>query len=131
MSEQTPIRVKDVMHQNYLMIDGLTNVRDAIEKMRSHNIEILIVEKRHADDEYGLVLLVDIAKKVLAKGRAPERVNLYEIMTKPVLCVQSEMQIKYCARLFNRFGLGKAPVVDTSNSIIGMVNYAGLVLTLY
>lgn len=131
MSEQTPIRVKDVMHQNYLMIDGLTNVRDAIEKMRSHNIEILIVEKRHADDEYGLVLLVDIAKKVLAKGRAPERVNLYEIMTKPVLCVQSEMQIKYCARLFNRFGLGKAPVVDTSNNIIGMVNYAGLVLTLY
>lgn len=131
MSEQTPIRVKDVMHQNYLMIDGLTNVRDAIEKMRSHNIEILIVEKRHADDEYGLVLLVDIAKKVLAKGRAPERVNLYEIMTKPVLCVQSEMQIKYCARLFNRFGLGKAPVVDASNNIIGMVNYAGLVLTLY
>lgn len=129
MSANEPIiRVKDVMHQDYLMVDGLTSVKDAIEKMRSKNVEVLIVEKRHADDEYGMVLFVDIAKRVIAADRSPERVSLYEIMTKPVLCVKAEMNIKYCARLFNQFGLYKLPVIDSNQQIIGMVSYSGLVL---
>lgn len=123
------IRVKDVVHQGYIVIDGLTKVQDAIEQMRSKNVEIIVIEKRNEDDEYGLVLLVDIAKKVLAANRSPERVSLYEIMTKPVLCVKAEMNIKYCARLFNQFGLDKAPVVDKDDKIIGMINYSGLVFS--
>lgn len=122
------IRVEDVVHQNYIMLDGLTKVEDAIVEMRSKNVEILIIQKRHDDDEYGIVLMVDIAKKVLAAGRSPDRVNLYEIMTKPVLSVNANMNIKYCASLFNKFGLAKAPVIDNQQNIIGMVNYSSLVL---
>ena len=51
-------------------------------------------------DEYGMVLLSDIAKQVLAKDRSPKRVNIYEIMAKPVLSVQPDMDIRYCARMF-------------------------------
>lgn len=121
-------RVKDVVHQDYLIVDGMTSVKDAINQMREKQVEILVIEKRDDDDEYGLVLLVDIAKKILATGRSPERVSLYEIMTKPVLCIQGSMNIKYCARLFNQFGLDKAPAVDHNQQIIGIINHSGLVL---
>jgi predicted transcriptional regulator len=73
------------------------------------------------------VLLADIAKKVLAKDRAPSRVNLYEIMSKPVLAVDPEMDIRYCARLFDQFGLSTAPVIR-DKTIIGVVTYYEIVL---
>lgn len=85
-------------------------------------------KKRDENDEYGLVLVSDIAKKVLAPHRAPDRVNLYEIMSKPVLSVLPDMQVRYCARLFNQFGLTIAPVIDHDGRVLGMVNYDDLVL---
>jgi len=97
--------------------------------MEHHDAHILIINKRSEDDEYGIVMLADIAKKVIAKDRSPERVNLYEIMSKPVISVHSGMDIRYCARLFNRFGLHVAPVVDNEcGDIIGTVSYNDIVL---
>ncbi len=76
-----------------------------------------------------MVLLADIAKKVIAKNRSPERVNLYEIMAKPVISVRADMDIRYCARLFNNFGLNVAPVVENScGNIVGTVSYNDIVL---
>ena len=62
-----------------------------------------------------------------AKDKAPERVNIYEVMVKPVLSVNSGMDIRYCARLFDRFGITKAPVVE-QGKIVGLVSYHDIVL---
>ncbi|MBL1379208.1 CBS domain-containing protein [Zobellella iuensis] len=130
MSTQRPhwIKVKDVMHNGYCEVDGLLTVTDALALMRRENAHALIIKKRHAEDEFGLVLVSDIAKKVLAPNRAPDRVNLYEIMSKPVLSVSPEMQVRYCARLFHQFGLSLAPVIDANDTVLGLVNYDDLVL---
>jgi len=122
------IRVRDVMHGGYCELDGLTTVADALKLMKKENARALMIQKRNDDDEYGLVLVSDIAKKVLAVGRAPERVNIYEIMSKPVLGVNPNMQVRYCARLFNQFGLTIAPVIDAAGFIVGIVSYEDLVL---
>ena len=100
MSTSEKIRVGDVMANTYVIIDGLTTVLEAIEMAKKHKVKAIIVDKRHEDDEYGIVLMNDIAKKVLAKNRSPKRTNVYEIMTKPALSVSAEMNVKYCARLF-------------------------------
>ncbi|GAM69020.1 hypothetical protein JCM19236_5333 [Vibrio sp. JCM 19236] len=92
------------MSDTYAIVDGLMTVEEAIGIARENQVKALIVDKRHDEDEYGLVLMNDIAKKVLAKNRAPARTNVYEIMSKPALCVSPDMNVKYCARLFERFG---------------------------
>jgi len=61
---------------------------------------------------------------VIAKDRAPDRVNVYEIMTKPVLTLSPEMNIKYAARLLVEFKLTRALVVDEARAPIGMVGPA-------
>lgn len=121
------IRVKDIMQDHYLMIDGLATVTEAISALASDKATALVVNKRDESDEYGIVLLSDIAKKVLAKDRHPDRVNVYEIMTKPVIAVHADMDVRYCSRLFNQFGIASAPVLDGGN-IIGIVDYRALVL---
>lgn len=69
----------------------------------------------------------DIAKHVLEKDRSPDRVNIYEIMTKPVITIDFNMDIRYCARLFDRMRLSRAPVVD-GGKMIGIVSYTEIVL---
>ncbi|WP_394127639.1 CBS domain-containing protein [Vibrio hepatarius] len=127
MNQQTKVRVRDVMANTYVIIDGLTTVKEGIHLAREHGVKALVVNKRCDDDEYGLVLMNDIAKKVLAQNRSPERTNIYEIMTKPALSVEPEMNVKYCARLFERFGISRAPVIE-QGKVIGMVSYNNIVI---
>ncbi|EEX93022.1 hypothetical protein VIOR3934_18505 [Vibrio orientalis CIP 102891 = ATCC 33934] len=127
MRQQTTVRVRDVMVSSYVIIDGLTTVKEGIQLAREHGVKALVVNKRSDDDEYGLVLMNDIAKKVLAQNRSPERTNIYEIMTKPALGVEPDMNVKYCARLFERFGISRAPVIE-QGKIIGMVSYNNIVI---
>lgn len=127
MSDRKIIRVKDVMKQGFDMVDGLDNVADALRNVRHPDTKSLLVKKRDKNDEFGIVTYADIAKQVLAKDRAPERVNVYEIMTKPVLAVDPKMDIRYCARLFENFGLARAPVIE-NGEVVGIVGYTDLVL---
>ena len=120
------IKVRDVMREQHLEIEGLVTVKDALREMQAHNTEMAIVKKRDEHDAYGLILLSDIVKKVLAKDKAPNRVNVYEIMSKPVVPVDPELDVRYCARLFNRFGLSNAPVIKEGN-VVGVVSYSELV----
>lgn len=126
-SDRQVVRVRDVMKREFDLVDGKLTVREALDGMRHEETRALIVDKRNPDDEYGLVLLSDIAKKVLAADRSPDRVNLYEIMSKPVLGIDPEMDIRYCARLLERFGIMRAPVVE-NRTVIGVVSFHDLVL---
>jgi signal-transduction protein with cAMP-binding, CBS, and nucleotidyltransferase domain len=120
------ITVREVMHQKHLELDGLSTVREALNAMKNDNTDVIIVNKRHEHDAIGIVLLADIAKKVLARDKAPERVNVYEIMSKPVICIEPELDVRYCARLFERFGISNAPVVENGR-VLGIVSYNELV----
>jgi Mg/Co/Ni transporter MgtE len=73
------------------------------------------------------VRLGDIARQILAKDRSPDRVNVYEIMSKPVISVPPTMDIRYCARLFERLGLQRAPVIEEGN-VLGIIGYDEMLL---
>ncbi|WP_087021323.1 CBS domain-containing protein [Thaumasiovibrio subtropicus] len=127
MSNKVTTTVRQVMMPTYACVDGLTTVEEAIRIAKREMVKALIVNKRDDDDEYGIVLMNDIAKKVLSKNRAADRTNIYEIMTKPALSVPPDMNVKYCARLFERFGISRAPVIE-NGEVIGMVSYNNIVL---
>jgi len=73
-------------------------------------------------------VIADIANKVLAKDRSPDRVSIYEVMTKPAITVHPHMDIRHASALFDRFGLSRAPVVDRDGEIIGIVSHTDMVM---
>ena len=127
ITNNTLIRVKDVMKSDFGTIEGVATVADALIKMKTLKTAVLIVHKRNEDDEYGMLTSGDIARHVLAKDRAPDRVNVYEIMSKPVISVHPDMDIRYCSRLFANYNLVRAPVLE-NKKVIGMVSPNSLVL---
>ena len=127
MNKKTIIRVEDVMKPDFDLVDGMDTVAEVLRKSQHPETKCFIVDTRHENDEYGIVLLSDIAKQVLARNKSPERVNIYEIMSKPVVSVDPKMDIRYCARLFENLGLGRAPVVDGAK-VVGIVGYTDIVL---
>ncbi|WP_369600329.1 CBS domain-containing protein [Hahella sp. SMD15-11] len=127
MNTKPVIKVRDVMSDRFAEMDGLATVSEALTRIREQDLNVILISRRDEHDAHGIVLLADIAKKVLAADRAPERVNLYEIMSKPVISVEPSLNVRYCARLFHRFGLSVAPVIE-NDQILGIVTYRDLVL---
>ncbi|KPJ91732.1 MAG: histidine kinase [Gammaproteobacteria bacterium SG8_11] len=127
MNDRVVIRVRDVMKTKYDMVDGMATITQALRKMKHVETKCLIVDKRHEDDEYGILLISDIARKVLAKDLSPDRVNVYEVMAKPVAFVDPQMDIRYCARFLDNFKLSRVPVID-GRKVVGIVSFTDLIL---
>ena len=128
MSLKSELRVGDVMATEIISINGLATVSDAMALMRQHNVNSLVVNRRDEDDEIGLVLVSDIARQVIAPNRPSDRVNVYEIMSKPVWTVPPEMLARYAVRLLARFEISRAVVVDHNRNPIGIVTLRDLTL---
>lgn len=128
MNAKKPIlRVRHAMKNGIDIVDGMVTVNDALKNMKYPETRTIVVDKRHDDDEYGVVMFRDIARGVLARDRSPDRMNIYEIMSKPVISVAPDMDVRYCIKLFDRFGISRAPVIE-NGTIVGLVSYTDIVL---
>lgn len=128
MNDKEITTVGDVMSTNICYIDAAATVKDAMVEMHNSGVSSLVVNRRDAKDEFGLVVVSDIAKEVVAPNRPPERVNVYEIMTKPVLSLPADMNIRYAVRMLSSFELSRALVVDEHRAPIGIVTMRDMVL---
>lgn len=128
MTEKNFVRVSDVMTPEVKTIGRVATVAEAIEVIRSAKVASLVVERNDASDEFGMLTIRDIAREVVATDRAAERTSVYEIMTKPVLTVAAEMNIKYAVRLLVRYSLSRALVVDHERNPVGIVTLRDMVL---
>jgi CBS domain-containing protein len=121
------VRARDVMHTQILTVDGMATAREAAAIMRSERVFSLLVKKRHENDAWGILVVQDFVKGVIIPGRSPDDVNVYEIMTKPIITVPADMDIRYAARLIYRAGIRRAPVED-KGEIVGMISLSSLIL---
>ena len=126
-TERTILRARDVMRTKLVTIDGMATVREAVEKMRAEHHTHLLVEKRNADDAWGIISIRDLVEGVLVPERSAKDVNVFEVMTKPVITVPPNMDIRYVARLLYNTGLSRVPV-EENNELIGMISLSSLIL---
>ncbi len=119
-------RVGDVMMSNFTKVDGIMKVSDALHMMRTKKINAVLVVPRDDSDVFGIMTLKDIARKIIAHRRKLHEAHVYEIMSKPVLSVTSEMPIPFAARFLTNFNVSYAMVIE-NNDVKGMVSLNGMV----
>lgn len=127
MNVKPVVTVREVMSTSLHIVDGLATVREAIDVMREHDVSSVVVDRRDRGDEYGIVVIHDVAERVIGLDRSPDRTSVYEVMTKPVVSLAPDMDIKYGARLLLQLGLSRA-IVTEAGDLIGVVTLRELVL---
>ena len=128
MTDQKELLVSDMMTPSVRTIERTATVRDAIELMREAGVSSLAVERRDETDEFGLLVVSDIAREVIAENRSADRVNVYEIMSKPVITLPADMKIRYAVRLLVKFDLSRALVVDPTCTPVGIITLRDMVV---
>ena len=129
MAAKKVVKAGDVMAKNVVFIDGSASVSEAVKMMRAKKVSSLIVKARTADDAFGIVTQKDVVNTIIAMGDNPKEVQVFEIMTKPLITVSPGLAVKYCARLFAGTGIRRAPVFD-GKTIVGILSTSDILKTL-
>lgn len=114
-------KAKDVMTKNVATIDGGATVADAVRRMRQLKVSSLLVNRRTHDDAWGIVTRKDVVGKVIAPGKDPAQVKVFDIMSKPLITVSPGLSLKYCARLMDHANIRRAPVFD-GKEVVGILS---------
>ncbi len=115
------------MHKRIVSIDGMATASEAAAMMRAEKTSSLLINKRSPDDAWAILVIQDFIKGVIIPGLSPSEVHVYEIMTKPIITVPADMDIRYAARLIYRADIRRAPVED-GGKLIGMISLSSLIL---
>ncbi|BAZ51199.1 CBS domain-containing protein [Nostoc sp. NIES-4103] len=114
------MKAEDIMTKDVVTIRGSATVAEAVGLMKEKRIRALVVDRRHDDDAYGIVTETDIVYKVIAYGKDPKQIRVYEIMSKPCIVVNPELGVEYVARLFANIGIHRAPVIQ--GKLLGIIS---------
>jgi CBS domain-containing protein len=114
------MKASEIMTTEVITIRGSATVDQAVKLMREKNLRALIVDRRHDEDAYGMVTETDIVYNVNAYGIDPKKVRVCDIMTKPCIIVNPDLQVEYVARLFAKTGIRRAPVI--SDKLLGIIS---------
>ncbi|AFY55521.1 CBS domain-containing protein [Rivularia sp. PCC 7116] len=119
------LRAADIMTTDVATVRGSATVEQAVKLMQAREWHALIVERRHDQDAYGIITEADIVYKVIAFGKDPAKVRVYEIMSKPCIVVNPDLGVEYVARLFAEHRLLRAPVIQ--GKLLGIISLVDII----
>jgi CBS domain-containing protein len=110
-SNQTEVKIKDVMTSTVVTV-GMTDPVDQIAKLMAKDDigSIIVVDKK--GKPVGMVTDMDLVKRVTAKNLLPSKLSAKEVMTKPLVTIDSEMDVTEAARKMTQLRIRRLAVVD-------------------
>jgi CBS domain-containing protein len=115
------MKSRDIMTGQVVMVEEAITVAEAVTLMNEKKVSSLIVNRLNEDDSYGIITRRDVVNKVVAEGLDPQKIQVSQIMTKPLLTISPNLSIKDVARLMMYTGVRRMPVFD-GHQIIGIVS---------
>jgi CBS domain-containing protein len=122
------LKVKDVMVSNIITIETGATARKAAELMNRHDIGCIIIVDSH-DKPLGIVTERDMLKRVMLQARDPRRARISFIMSKPLITVSPQTDLREAINLMTERRIKKLPVVEDDN-LLGLLSITDIVRSL-
>lgn len=114
--------IKDVMTSDPCTIDAEKSVAYAAKMMRDEDVGVApIVE---SDKLIGMLTDRDIAIRVVAEGKDPERVTVREVASKQVVTIDPQQDLDEALRIMAQHQVRRLPVVEEDGRLVGVVAQA-------
>jgi len=107
------------MVEGVVTIDADATVMKAVELMNKNEIGCLIVIRRGR--AVGIITERDLLKRVIAKSKNPKKTRVREIMTKPLVAGQPEMDLEEATRLMFKMKIKKLPILEPDGKLLGLI----------
>ena len=116
--------VRDVMSKDVKTVRPNSTINEVVRKMNKFEIGSIVV----ADGEkpIGIITERDILRRVLEVTVASEALKAKEIMTTPILTIDSQATTEEAATLMNSKRIKKIPVME-NGKLIGIVTSTDIV----
>lgn len=118
--------VREVMIPDVLTVDGSATVVEAAQKMQAANIGVLPVVQDGV--LRGMVTDRDLVVRAIARGANPATTRVADCATRDIVCARAESTIDEAREVMADYQVGRLPVVDESNRVIGIVTLGSLAL---
>ncbi|MBU4266086.1 MAG: CBS domain-containing protein [Candidatus Altiarchaeales archaeon] len=118
--------VHEVMTRGVITIERDASAAEAMKKMMDRRVTSLLVERGGTLDDYGIITRKDLIDKVVAAGGNPHEVKVREIMSEPLLNINSNIRVENVARLMAKTGIRRFPVLD-NGQVVGLVSNSDII----
>jgi len=116
--------VSAVCNHNVATIERGAGVVEAAARMRAEHVgDLIVVEQRGGRRvPVGILTDRDIVVAVVAKRVSPDAVKVGDAMSSKVLTVNEDNGIEHALREMRRVGVRRAPVLDSSGELVGVLS---------
>lgn len=118
--------VRDLMIDDVLTIDASATLTEAARTMRDGNVGVLpVVEHGRLR---GVITDRDIVVRAIAEGSLPSEARVGDFATWDIVCARPESSVDEAMEVMADCQIGRLPVVDSDNRVIGIVTLSSLAL---
>jgi CBS domain-containing protein len=98
------------MEPRVLTVEATSTAKNSARMMNKFGVSSLIVSSE--DDVVGIVTERDIITRVVASGQNPEQVTVGEIMSEPIIVVDTDTPIEQAVQIMITEKIKKLPVME-------------------
>ena len=118
------LEVRDIMAYPAITEDEDVSVAEIAKEMKMSGISCVVITK--GDNPVGIVTDRDIVTKVIMKGRDPGEVKAKEIMSSPLMTIESDASLGRAGKVLIEKGIRRLPVIE-KGELVGIVSLRNIV----
>ncbi len=115
------MKVHEFMGTKIEFVDHEDSVYEAVEKMVDRRIRWVVVKFPGEETNFGVITQRDIVFKVLAKNINPKKIKAFEIASRPVICIDKDMDFKDASKMMEKSNIARLIVCDKGR-IAGVIS---------
>ena len=116
--------VRDIMTYPAITEDEDASVAEISKCMKMSGIGSVVITKE--DKPVGIVTDRDIVIKVMMRGRNPGKVKVKEIMSSPLMTIESDASLRSACKLLLEKGIRRLLVIE-DGELVGIVSLRNIV----
>jgi CBS domain-containing protein len=119
--------IRDIMSKDVVCANPETTIKDAAVTMKTRDIGSMpVCEGKRI---VGVVTDRDIAVRGVAEGRDPGSTRVREVMSREIVSVSEESDVKEAERLMRERQIRRLPVINDEGELVGYLSMARIART--
>jgi CBS domain-containing protein len=116
--------VESLMSKKVVAVESSATAFDVCRDMLDHDIGCIVVLERKKLS--GIVTKSDILREAVMKKLDPQKISVAELMTKPVITIDSRSTLSEASAMMSKHNITKLPVVSREE-LVGIITSTDLV----